>query len=72
LAASLIRKAAASHSDHLVLGLYDKHGHLIHIGQAGTGFDHKTLTELHDKLHPLETKTNRFTARLAAYGSSLQ
>ncbi|HYK49826.1 MAG TPA: non-homologous end-joining DNA ligase [Terriglobales bacterium] len=44
----------------LVLGLYDKHGHLIHVGQAGTGFNYKTLKELYDKLHPLETKTNPF------------
>ena len=44
----------------LVLGLYDKHGHLIHVGQAGTGFDHKTLKEIYEQLHPLETKTNPF------------
>src|SRR6266576_2242794 len=44
----------------LVLGLYDKHGHLIHVGQAGTGFDHKTLKEIYEQLHPLETKANPF------------
>ena len=44
----------------LVLGLYDKRGHLIHVGQAGTGFDHKTLKELYEQLHPLETKANPF------------
>lgn len=44
----------------LVLGLYDKRGHLIHVGQAGTGFDQKTLKEIHGQLHPLETKTNPF------------
>jgi len=44
----------------LVLGLYDKRGHLIHVGQAGTGFDQKTLKEIYELIHPLETKTNPF------------
>jgi len=44
----------------LVLGLYDKSGHLIHVGQVGTGFDQKTLKEIYERLHPLETKTNPF------------
>jgi bifunctional non-homologous end joining protein LigD len=30
----------------LVLGLYDKKKHLIHVGQAGTGFTHKTLHDI--------------------------
>ena len=29
----------------LVLGLYDKKGDLIHVGQAGTGFDHAMLKQ---------------------------
>jgi bifunctional non-homologous end joining protein LigD len=44
----------------LVLGLYDKGGHLIHVGQVGTGFDQKTLKEIYELLKPLETKTNPF------------
>jgi bifunctional non-homologous end joining protein LigD len=44
----------------LVLGLYDNRGRLIHVGQAGTGFDQKTLKELFGQLKPLETKTNPF------------
>jgi len=44
----------------LVLGLYDKHGHLIHVGQVGTGFDHGTLKQIYEQLRPLETKTNPF------------
>jgi bifunctional non-homologous end joining protein LigD len=44
----------------LVLGLYDKQKHLIHVGQAGTGFDHKTLKEIFATLKPLETSKNPF------------
>ena len=44
----------------LVLGLYDKRGHLIHVGQVGTGFDHGTLKQIYERLRPLETKTNPF------------
>ena len=44
----------------LVLGLYNDRGQLIHVGQAGTGFDQKALKEMHGKLKPLQTKTNPF------------
>ena len=40
----------------LVLGLYDRQGRLIHVGQVGTGFDHKMLKEMFARLQPLETK----------------
>jgi bifunctional non-homologous end joining protein LigD len=44
----------------LVLGLYDAQKRLIHVGQAGTGFDHKTLKEMFATLEPLETTKNPF------------
>ncbi|MGB9199707.1 MAG: non-homologous end-joining DNA ligase [Terriglobales bacterium] len=44
----------------LVLGLYDRQKRLIHVGQAGTGFDQKTLKEMFETLHPLETSKNPF------------
>ncbi len=44
----------------LVLGLYDQRGRLIHVGQAGTGFDQKTLKEIFARLQPLKTKQNPF------------
>jgi len=44
----------------LVLGLYNDEGQLIHVGQAGTGFDHATLKRIWQILEPLETKTNPF------------
>jgi bifunctional non-homologous end joining protein LigD len=44
----------------LVLGLYDRQGRLVHVGQVGTGFDHKTLKEMFARLQPLKTKENPF------------
>jgi bifunctional non-homologous end joining protein LigD len=44
----------------LVLGLYDRRGRLIHVGQAGTGFDQKTLREIFAALQPLKMKENPF------------
>jgi bifunctional non-homologous end joining protein LigD len=43
-----------------VLGLYDGQGRLIHVGQAGTGFDRKTLEAVWNLLKKLDTKTNPF------------
>jgi bifunctional non-homologous end joining protein LigD len=48
----------------LVLGLYDAQGRLIHVGQAGTGFDRKTLKDMYDRLQPLKTKENPFYGAL--------
>ncbi len=44
----------------IVLGLYDKQGRLIHVGQAGTGFNQKTLAEISKLLKKRETKNNPF------------
>jgi bifunctional non-homologous end joining protein LigD len=44
----------------LVLGLYDRQGRLIHVGQVGTGFDQNALKEMFARLQPLETKQNPF------------
>lgn len=44
----------------LVLGLYNDEGQLIHVGQAGTGFDRKMLASVHKLLTSLETKSNPF------------
>jgi bifunctional non-homologous end joining protein LigD len=48
----------------LVLGLYDKQKRLIHVGQAGTGFDQKALKEMFETLQPLETGKNPFYGEL--------
>jgi bifunctional non-homologous end joining protein LigD len=44
----------------LVLGLYDRQGRLVHVGQVGTGFDHAGLKEMFARLQPLKTKANPF------------
>jgi bifunctional non-homologous end joining protein LigD len=50
----------------LVLGLYDEKKKLIHVGQAGTGFDQATLKEISRALKPLETSKNPFTGEVEA------
>ncbi|HSS98814.1 MAG TPA: non-homologous end-joining DNA ligase, partial [Terriglobales bacterium] len=44
----------------IVLGMYNKKGQLIHVGQAGTGFTHATLKEHWKKLEKLKTNHNPF------------
>jgi bifunctional non-homologous end joining protein LigD len=44
----------------LVLGLYDREGRFIHVGQVGTGFDQKALKQIFALLQPLKTKQNPF------------
>jgi bifunctional non-homologous end joining protein LigD len=44
----------------LVLGLYDKKKKLIHVGQAGTGFDQALLKEIFAVLKKLESKASPF------------
>jgi bifunctional non-homologous end joining protein LigD len=50
----------------LVLGLYDKKKKLIHVGQAGTGFDQATLKEISQVLKPIETSKNPFAGEVDA------
>jgi bifunctional non-homologous end joining protein LigD len=50
----------------IVLGLYNKKGQLIHIGQAGSGFDYRTLKQVWELLHPLETRRNPFHGEVDA------
>ncbi|HWL72760.1 MAG TPA: DNA ligase D, partial [Burkholderiaceae bacterium] len=44
----------------LLLGVHDMQGRLIYAGNVGTGFDHKTLNELHAKLSALKTSKPPF------------
>jgi bifunctional non-homologous end joining protein LigD len=44
----------------IVLGLYDEKGRLIHVGQAGTGFNQATLKEIWQVLKELESNRNPF------------
>ena len=53
-------KGSRTHFGSLVLGLYDKQGRLIHVGQAGSGFNQKSLGEIAQVLKKLETNKNPF------------
>jgi len=50
----------------IVLGLYDKKGRLIHVGQAGSGFSQRSLDEMWKLLKKLETKQNPFYGEVEA------
>ncbi len=50
----------------VVLGLYNSHGQLIHVGQAGSGFDEDTLRNVWKELEARETKKNPFTGKVEA------
>ncbi len=50
----------------LVLGLYNKKGELVHVGQAGTGFDQNRLKEISALLHARDTKKNPFHGAVSA------
>jgi bifunctional non-homologous end joining protein LigD len=53
-------EGSRQHFGSLVLGLYDKTKNLIHVGQAGTGFNHATLAQVSKILNKLEIKNNPF------------
>ena len=55
-----------AHFGSLVLGLYDKQQRLIHVGQAGSGFNQKALGEIWNVLKDLETKKNPFFGEVEA------
>jgi bifunctional non-homologous end joining protein LigD len=44
----------------VVLGLYDKNGELIHVGQAGTGFDQAMLKQIWQQLKTRQTTRSPF------------
>jgi bifunctional non-homologous end joining protein LigD len=48
------------HFGSIVLGLYNKRGELVHVGQAGTGFNQAMLTSIWQALHRLETNRSPF------------
>jgi len=59
-------EGSRTHFGSLVLGLYDDKGRLIHVGQAGSGFDQKSLEEIWKIIQPLETKKNPFFGEVEA------
>ena len=53
-------EGSRSYFGSIVLGLYDKKGELIHMGQAGIGFDEATLKQIWQALKKLEIKRSPF------------
>ncbi len=59
-------EGSRAHFGSLVLGLYDKQGRLIHVGQAGSGFNQKSLAAIWKTLKSLETNKNPFYGEVEA------
>ena len=59
-------EGSRTHFGSLVLGLYDKKGRLIHVGQAGSGFDQRSLAEIWKVLQKIATKKNPFYGEVEA------
>ena len=59
-------EGSRAHFGSVVLGLYDKQGRLIHVGQAGSGFDQESLDEVWKLLKKRETKKNPFYGEVEA------
>jgi bifunctional non-homologous end joining protein LigD len=59
-------EGSRAHFGSIVLGLYDKQGRLIHVGQAGSGFDQRSLDEVWKLLKKRETNKNPFYGEVEA------
>jgi bifunctional non-homologous end joining protein LigD len=59
-------EGSRAHFGSIVLGLYDQQGRLIHVGQAGSGFDQRSLDEVWKLLKKRETKKNPFYGEVEA------
>jgi bifunctional non-homologous end joining protein LigD len=59
-------EGSRAHFGSIVLGLYDKQDRLIHVGQAGSGFNQKSLGEIWGMLQKRETKQKPFYGEVEA------
>ena len=59
-------EGSRAHFGSIVLGLYDSQGRLIHVGQAGSGFNQKSLDEVWKLLKKRETKKTPFHGEVEA------
>jgi len=59
-------EGSRAHFGSIVLGLYDGKGRLIHVGQAGSGFDQSSLEAVWGLLKKIETKKNPFYGEVEA------
>jgi len=56
-------RGSREHFGSIVLGLYDHRGHLLHVGQAGSGFTEASHEEMWRRLRASTASTHPFTAR---------
>jgi bifunctional non-homologous end joining protein LigD len=59
-------EGSRAHFGSVVLGLYDKQGQLIHVGQAGSGFNQRSLEQVWKLRKKRETKKNPFHGEVEA------
>ena len=59
-------EGSRAHFGSIVLGLYDKQGRFIHVGQAGSGFNQQSLAEIWKLLKKRETKQKPFYGEVEA------
>jgi len=59
-------EGSRAHFGSIVLGLYDKQGRLIHVGQAGSGFNQRSLGEIWKMLRARESKQKPFYGEVEA------
>ncbi len=59
-------EGSRAHFGSIVLGLYDRQGRLIHVGQAGSGFNEKSLAEIWKLLKQRETRQKPFYGEVEA------
>src|SRR5262249_41930217 len=60
------REGTRQYFGSLVLGLYNEKKQLIHVGQAGTGFNQATLKQIYAVLKEIESNKNPFNAPVEA------
>lgn len=56
-------RGSREHFGSIILGLYDKQGRLIPVGQAGSGFTEKSHAEMWEWLKKLETNKSPFASK---------
>ncbi len=59
-------RGGREHFGSLVLGLYDEHGRLVHVGNAGSGFNEQTHADMWRRLRRLDTSKNPFSTKVEA------
>jgi len=59
-------EGSRQHFGSIVLGLYDDEGHLRHVGQAGSGFDQRTLDTVWRQLQAIATAKSPFFGKVEA------